>query len=87
MLMIKGYWVYGANFDTLGAGSQNDNSPATVKKKNILHPHTSHIIYCCRLWHQLTVALLEFVKQPLFQDKLDALINFDSNLITEIESK
>ena len=32
MLIKKGNWVYGAKFNSLGAGSQNDNSPAKMLK-------------------------------------------------------
>ena len=38
MFMIKGNWVYGANFDTLGAGTQNFNSPAKMLKIPVFRP-------------------------------------------------
>jgi len=44
-------------------------------------------LYNKKLWHQMTVKLLEFIKHPYFTNNLDALKNLHTNLISEIESK
>jgi len=44
-------------------------------------------LYNKKLWHPLTVKLLEFIKHPYFSNNIDSLKNLHTNLILEIETK
>jgi len=44
-------------------------------------------LYNKKLWHQMTVILLDFIKHPYFSNNLDALRNLHTNLISEIETR
>ena len=38
MFIIKGYWIYGANFDTLGAGSQTPQQKKIEQREGEIDP-------------------------------------------------